>query len=186
MKKLFIVIIVIFSTVLANAQRYPTIKGGSIYNYACAFSSSSGELYGDEGLTTFTLGLDVSWFIENGFACGGNGSILYLKQGDSEHTSYGIGPQLAYYFGSNTIPDTIKGKVYPYIKISYLFNGIESGSSTTNGGTISGNVGLINMLNEHVGLNIFVQYSSQTYTSGSESESGGVISFGFGITGLSY
>lgn len=132
---------------LVQAQSY-AIDHGSIMIGGTAGFSSSGSDGSDDRLTQIFINPSVQYFVTRGLAFGGDVTLRHFSQGDSESTTYGVGPAVTYFFGGDERP------VYPYLSGSVQVLGGESTSSLGYGAS----AGAIVMLMDAVGLDGSIYY----------------------------
>lgn len=95
------------------------------------FSSSSGDLYGDETMTVVSVAPTVHYAVIDKLALGGVLNILSTDQGNFSRTSFYIGPSLRYFFGENL---KHRGTVNPYLGAAVLLRteSFDDGNPITN------------------------------------------------------
>jgi hypothetical protein len=183
---------------LASAQSSPVDKGSMIVGGSAYFMSHSGDLYEDgegNGITSIYFQPEIGYFMAPNIMIGG--FLLYNSTSQDKYkvSSFGIGPQVGYYFNMDKGRTEIKGSVYPYIKgfLSYAKTTEDEGDdedykySMTSFGARGG---IMYMLSEAVAVDFGLQYSSNTCKQTDpevpegmdDSESGSSLMIGAGIT----
>lgn len=164
----------------AHVQKTTWILQGNI-----GFSSSSGDLYGDESLTRISVAPTVHYAIMNKFAIGGTLDIGSTSQGDFSSTSFMVGPSVRYFFGGDR--DKHMGGVNPYVGAGIMLRSesFDDGNPNTNEETQSGSAiqllgGLAFYLSNTVALTPELSLNLESM----EGESGTTIMLGVGIAGF--
>ena len=103
-------------------------QGTWLLQGTAAFSSSSGDLYGNETLTTFSLSPTVHYFIINKLALGGKLDVVSRSQGNNSNTSLFVGPSVRYFLAKDT-----DAYLNPYLGAAILLRSMSS--ETTIGNT---------------------------------------------------
>jgi hypothetical protein len=148
-------------TVSGHAQTYATDRGSLILGGGLSLSSERWPQV-EDGETSHTrvtyvrMSPQVQYFVAPGIAVGGSLGLTHSSGSGSSSTSYGIGPQVSYFFGQG------QRAAYPYVSV-------ETGYATARGsdsGTIGygGVAGLLYMLNTAVGLNGSLYYRVEQWT----------------------
>lgn len=179
----FLTILILISVSSLFSQSYPVDKGSTMIMGSFSFSSSGGELYesGDgDRLTSFELSPMLGYFIVPGFSIGLQFTYSNLSQGDASLSSWGVGPEIAYFIGGNEAKEKIKGVTYPFLTASYYIMGdtYSSGSSdrSQSGSKFRLGVGIDHLITESVGLFGLLAYDMDTEKpEDGESESGNQI-----------
>jgi len=146
-----------------------------------AFSSSSGDLYGNENLTLFDLSPAAHCFLANKLALGGKLDYASEKQGDFSNSSLLIGPSLHYYLARD-----LDAKVNPYLGAAILLssdshdNGVVSDSRS--GSTIQLAAGLAWFWTEHLALTPELSFNLENL----DGDNGTTIMLGAGLAGFLY
>ncbi|MBI9038869.1 MAG: hypothetical protein JEY97_12105 [Bacteroidales bacterium] len=187
MNKLLITIIggiyICLTINFSHAQKAPADRGSILYSAGLNFSAIGGDLYESGNGKIFYLQISQSYvrFLQEGLGVGSKVIFGYQKQDRSSLVSFAGGPQLVYYICSNYQPKVIKGKVYPFISTSALY---EVGNYKENRGTqldqgfiFSLGGGMSVMLTNSVGLNFEAAYQLEKR----EGQSGNFINFIIGI-----
>lgn len=186
MRKLFLgmtaLAVLILSVTQANAhvQKKTWILQGNI-----AFSSSSGDLYGDDALTAISVAPTVHYTVIEKLALGGKLDVASRSQGDVSSTSLMIGPSIRYYFGKDT--DSHMGNVNPYLGGAILLRSMsfDDGNPNTDEESQSGSAiqlagGLAFYLSNTVALTPELSFNMESL----EGESGTTIMLGVGLAGF--
>lgn len=132
---------------LVEAQSYAIDKGSLMIGGTAGFSSTGGD-GSDDRFTQIFLNPSLQYFVTRGLAFGGDVTLQHFSQGDSESTTYGVGPAVSYFFGGNERP------VYPYLSGSVQ---LLRGNGETSVG-YSASAGAILMLMDAVGLDGSIYY----------------------------
>jgi len=166
-----------------HAQKAPADKGSILLSGGLMFSDIGGDLYesGNGKLLSLQISQSYLSFIKPGLGVGSEVFFGYQKQGNNSLMSFAVGPQLAYYVSSNYQPEVIKGKIYPFIRTSILFevvnNKINRSTQSENGFIYYIGGGIMVMLTNSVGLNFEIAYQEEKYND----QSGNSINFMIGI-----
>jgi hypothetical protein len=166
-----------------NAQKAPAEKGSALVGGSLVLSSMGGDLYeyDDKRLFNFQISPSYTAFFMDGLGAGAKMILGYQKQGDYSITQFAIGPQVVYYISSNYQPETVKGKIYPFIGTSFLYQSLsykgDNDSDSETGTLFSIGGGMSVMLTNSVGLNFEVSYQADKFAK----ETGNKINFLIGI-----
>jgi len=166
-----------------HAQKAPADKGSVLYSAGLKFSAIGGDLYESGNGKVFNLQISQSYirFLQPGLGAGSKVIFGYQKQDKSSFISFAGGPQLIYYICSDYQPEVIKGKVYPFIGTSVLFEVVNykenRGSQLDQGFIFSLGGGMSVMLTNSVGLNFETAYQIEKR----DGQSGNFINFIIGI-----
>lgn len=167
---------VLFGAITLNAQ---TQKGSFMIAGAASFSSSSGDLYGDETQTQFQIMPGVYHFLADNVAVGGRINYIRVSQGDVSSSALLIGPYAAYFFQSGP-------KSSPFVGGGIFLNSSSSKygdfSSTANGHTIVLSGGMALFVRPHFAIIPELGINFQEL----ESTSGTTILLGVGLAGFIY
>jgi hypothetical protein len=126
-KALFVQIFAIVIFILYNnsfPQDPPIETGSKIISGNFSFSSAGGELNdNNDGDRLFTIEFDpaVNFFISPGLAIGGKLLFSRSSQGAENSTTWGVGPEIIYFFGSANDHPQSKGSTYPFIQAGYYY-----------------------------------------------------------------
>ncbi|RMD98685.1 MAG: hypothetical protein D6814_07035 [Calditrichaeota bacterium] len=174
---LVIWVLTIFYTLPLCAQDFPTDRGSRMILGGFAFSSAGGELNsdGDNRLISLEVSSSYSYFSTPAVAFGGKLVISRLSQGKSSFTTFGIGPQILYFFGGDQKPATIKGKSYPYIGASGLYQHLAASGESANGFSFSFGAGFLSLLTNTVGFFGEAGYQFDSLSANGETLSGNKI-----------
>lgn len=150
-----------------------------------AFSSSSGDLYGNESLTTISLSPTVHYFIINKLAVGGKLDVVSRSQGNNSNSSLFIGPSVRYFFARD-----MDATVNPYLGGAILLRSMSSETTVGNttfksdasGSSIQIAAGLAWFLKEHLALTPELSINLESL----EGNSGTTIMLGVGLAGFLY
>ena len=164
----------------AHVQKTTWILQGN-----ASFSSSSGDLYGGDDITTITLAPTVHYAIMNKFAIGGTLNFGSSSQGDFSSSSFMLGPSVRYFFGGDR--DKHMGGINPYVGggIMLRSESFDDGNPNTNEETQSGSAiqllgGIAFYLSNTVALTPELSVNLESM----EGESGTTIMLGVGIAGF--
>jgi hypothetical protein len=72
-----------------------------------------------------------SYFIIPGLAAGGEFTYARISQSDWSYTTFGIGPQVRYYFVLNREQTEAKSSTYSYISFNFLYSTAKSKSDVS-------------------------------------------------------
>lgn len=127
MNKTLIILLILLSTAGFStsgvAEKFPTGKGSKLIKGGFTFSSAGGDMYkyGDSRVTTLDFYPSISVFIAPRLAVGSEFIISRTAVGDESVTTWGIGPQIMYFFGGNQPQKNIHGSVYPYLHGAFYY-----------------------------------------------------------------
>jgi len=182
-----------------NAQPGPSVRGpnrnSTILGGSLAFTSSSGDLYGDQTSLALAPSLVRVW---QGFGLGfdfgfglatssGSWSFWrYYVSWTETTTSFSIGPKLVF------MPGQLRWPIYPLASIGYRFDisnstvvysGYESGteSQSYHSGSLRFSVGVVPVVGRHLGVPIELAFYNM---SPDEYYSVRVVGFSVGLVGL--
>jgi hypothetical protein len=119
MRSIVVIILLLVSLLgMAYAQNSPIDKGSKIVGGGFSFLSL-GE--GDFRQNIIMFNPSYGVFAKPGLFIGG--TLLYSRDSFDDYVtaSYGIGPDLRYYFGGNNTRNEVKGTFYPYLKTDFLY-----------------------------------------------------------------
>ncbi len=164
----------------AHVQKKTWILQGNV-----SFSSSSGDLYGDDSRTEINLAPTVHYSIMDKFAVGGVMNVGSTRQGDVSSSSLAIGPSARYFFGGDK--EKHMGSINPYVGGAILLRSesFDDGNPNTNeesqsGSTIQLAGGLAFYLSNTVALTPELSINLDSM----EGESGTTIMLGVGLAGF--
>jgi len=107
------------------AQISPVGKGSVIISGNFSFSSAGGELNensdGDR-LTTIEFDPAANFFVSPGLAVGGKLLFSRSSQGDENSTTWGIGPEINYFFHNSEEISEAAGETYPFIQAGFYYS----------------------------------------------------------------
>ena len=160
-------------------------QGTWLLQGTAAFSSSSGDLYGNETLTTFSLSPTVHYFIINKLALGGKLDVVSRSQGNNSNTSLFVGPSVRYFLAKDT-----DAYLNPYLGAAILLRSMSSETTIGNttyksdasGSSIQLSAGLAWFLKEHLALTPELSFNLESL----EGNSGTTIMLGVGLAGFLY
>ncbi len=75
------------------------------------WNSASGDLYGDDGVTTMMLDPEIGYFIMDGLAIGIELGMENRTAGDATNSEFGFGPGIAYYLPMAMGPGHMYGEL---------------------------------------------------------------------------
>ena len=176
------VAVLAISAIQADAH---TRKGTWELQGTVAFSSSSGDLYGNETYSVISVAPAVHYFVINKLAIGGKLDILSVSQGDDSRTSLFIGPSVQYFLARDH--DAV---VNPYLGAAILLRsestenqvGNVTVSTDASGSAIQLAAGLAWFLREHLALTPELSVNLESL----EGNSGTTIMLGAGLAGFLY
>ncbi|MBU1708051.1 hypothetical protein KKB28_09100 [bacterium] len=199
-----LIIVLLFGASSLFAQEFAVDKKAMLISGSIAFSSSGGDLYviGDKRLTEINLTMTFDYFIARQVIIGLPLTFHRKYIGDYNFTAtIGIGPEIGYVYGKE------KSQVLPYAKIGYQYVVMSSENFMTayEYGAIGDGVqtdvifslGTLLLLQKHIGINPQISYHfqkheaddgyySSSYSYRELSQSGNVLRFSIGLTGLLY
>lgn len=150
-----------------------------------AFSSSSGDLYGDDALTVISLAPTAHYTFMDKLALGGKLDLTSRSHGDVSNTSLMIGPSARYFFGKDKDPHT--GSFNPYLGAAVLLRSMsfDDGNPATNEESQSGSAiqlagGLAFYLSNTFAITPELSFNLESM----EGESGTTIMLGIGLAGF--
>ena len=166
---------------LTTAQAH-TRSGTWTLQGAAAFSSSNGDLYGDDSRTAFAMSPGVHYFLMDKFALGIEMPLATVKHGDVSRTSMYIGPSAEYYLGD------VDATTNPYLGAG-IFVRSESlnidgpgGNVSSNGSDFAFKGGLAVFLREYLAIKPELSLHLESL----EEETGTTLQFGVGLAGFLY
>jgi len=202
---LFLGVILSLSASVAVAQEFAADKKAIFLTGSAAFSSSDGDLYSYSGKRLIELNLTATfdYFIVRHVLIGMPVTLHRQYKGDYNIAStLGVGPELGYVYGA------AGSQILPYAKVGYLYSVLSSENWLTSYsyGLIGNGIqtdlifslGMILLVQKHVGINPQISYHFQRYDAdsyyddyyshglGSASETGNILQFSIGLTGLLY
>jgi outer membrane protein W len=202
---IFLGVILALGTSVAVAQEFATDKKTILLTGSAAFSSSGGDIYSvnDKRISELNLSATFDYFIARNILIGMPVTLHRQYIGDYNiESTLGVGPELGYVYG------TAKSRVLPYAKVGYQYSVMSSENWLTSYyyGLIGNGIqtdlifslGMILLLQKHVGLNPQISYHFQRYDTdsyyygyygyslGSASQTGNILQFSIGLTGLLY
>lgn len=202
MLKLLFTLMVSFLVVTTAvlAQTSPIDKGAIQLGGGISFHSYSGDLYensNDDGITEILMSPAFGYFIMPGLTIGGELTFGSASQGDESTSMLRIGPAVTYYFDLDQTRTEVRGKIYPYLGLAFLYNMMTFSSGvpgdedvkwrqttfSLRGGAsfmVSGAVGIYGQ------LNFDMDSSKRTEPVETESESGSVFGLEIGVTSFIY
>ena len=164
----------------AHVQKTTWILQGN-----ASFSSSSGDLYGDDAITTITLAPTIHYAIIDKLAIGGTLNFGSSSQGDFSSSSFMLGPSMRYFFGGDQ--EKHMGGINPYVGggIMLRSESFDDGNPATNEETQSGSAiqllgGVAFYLSNTVALTPELSVNLESM----EGESGTTIMLGVGLAGF--
>jgi len=104
-------------------------QGGIIFDGDVGFSMLSGDAYENadgDGITMIGLGASVGYFVIDNLTVGGTLVFDHMSMGDVSERTIGIGPEVAYYFGT----EWIEKSVHPFVKGAFIYNMVSSDDGT--------------------------------------------------------
>ena len=145
------ILFVVFFAAFSLYAQSPTSQGSITLNGNLSFSSQSYEDRNDNR-NALLLNPQAGYFFVDNFSVGLSLNFQYLSFGNNDATSWGIGPNLRYYFNTESIK--------PFVSVSYAYmQGGIFGSNydrTGNGFTFAG--GLDYFIVKNVAIETTVSY----------------------------
>jgi hypothetical protein len=167
---------VLFCALAVDAQ---TQKGSVMIAGSASFSSSSGDLYGDEALTQLQLLPAIYYFAADHVAIGGRVNYINVSQGDASSSALLLGPYAAYFFQAGA-------KSSPFVGGGIFLNSnsasVGDHSITSSGQTIALGAGIAFFVKPHFAITPELGVNFQSL----ESVSGTTILLGVGLAGFVY
>jgi hypothetical protein len=124
----------------AFAQTSPLDKGSMIISGNFRFYSQGGDLYsrGDEARTTF-IEFDpaASYFVLPGLALGLRLQYNHGIRGDHSTITWGAGPEINYFFGSDKEDSNVQGNTYPFLQGGFFYSNLSYDSFSGSGDMIT-------------------------------------------------
>lgn len=190
--KLFlsVFLIIFLSCLAANGANSPIDKGSVKFGGSLLFMNLSGDIYGGDGdgITAFAFTPGIEFFTSARSSFGIDLILLNLssdtRYGNYDIKGWGISPSLGFYFGSAADSTNIKGKYYPYGKISFSYLSGEIDNIEGSIIRIGLKGGLNIMITDNAALDVGIQYSLDSFKSkgGNTSDKGSGIWFGGGLS----
>ena len=155
MKKIIFTVILLTTFLTSTAifaQNLPFEKGNKIISGGFSFSLNNGDAYKVNGHSTTTLHLNTSYtqFIKDRFGIGGKFILESFKGSGTSSNTWGLGPQITYFFNIKQNYSQNSGSIFPYSSIGYIFKRCNSPLILSNLLNFSG--GSTYMLNDNVGV----------------------------------
>lgn len=137
-KALLVHVFVFVLCISSSAQNSPVDKGSWFISGNFTFSSAGGDLYensdGDR-LTTIEFTPAANFFVGPGFSIGGRLLFESLSRGNSGITTWGVGPEINYFFSSSEEKSEAKGSTYPFLQAGFFYTNISYDSDRSQTGT---------------------------------------------------
>ncbi len=156
MKKLFVVLVVVFFQTVISAQS-PIGKGSVTLGGSISYSSQSYEKL-EDNTTVFTFNPQAGYFFVDNFYTAISIKYERYSMGKSNSTSLGLGPAIRYYFDLE--------KIKPFAGLAYSYN--EQTYSSTNDKIKSTELKLTGGINffvtNYFALEASINYSFIDYT----------------------
>ncbi|MCX6566329.1 MAG: outer membrane beta-barrel protein [Candidatus Aminicenantes bacterium] len=181
---LCLTILLVGSMSFAQAKKRPIDKGSFNVAGAVSFSSSSGEFYGDEAISSFSLMPSARYFVIDGLAVGLDLLLQTDSDGNDTETTFGLGPAVAYMFDVNS------PSIYPYVGVGVAFGSHSASWSrySTTALIFKLGGGVAFMVKRNLALLAELGYSieSYKYELWDKAESGGTFSVSLGLSAFIY
>ena len=133
----------------ALGQTHATDRGSILVGGQASFNSSKSDSDGRESprFNSLSLAPRALLFVTPGFALGGQVLFGYSSSDDNSTTAWGIGPEVAYYFGG-------AGRTtHPYLTASFQYvRSSDDDDNTQTGRTYGGGAGLLFLISSSVGI----------------------------------
>jgi len=182
--RFFLVVFMVAGLVsMASAQKQPIDKGSFNIGGSFSLSTASGDLYGDESVTSIAFLPGVRYFVINNLAVGVDLMVQSESYGEDSDTTFGIGPVVAYFFRIKS------DKIYPYIGagFAYASNSQSGHTYSTTGFQIRFGGGAAIMVKPNLAVIAELIYAIESMSYGSwPSESGGRLMFSVGLGAFIY
>jgi len=135
-----------------------------------SFYSEGGDLYDNrdgERNTVIEIDPAASYFVISGLALGLKLQYSHEIQGDRGWMSWGLGPELNYYFGRNNGVSDVKGDTYPFLQGGFYYSNLTYdyvlGEDLTRVYTTTRvGVGIAHMISNFVALSSLLAYDIDT------------------------
>jgi hypothetical protein len=185
MTVLCLAILLVGGMSFAQATKRPLDKGTFNVGGSISFSSSSGDFYGDDAISTFALAPSARYFIIDGLAVGVDLLLNTESEGNYTDTTIGIGPVVAYMFDVNS------PTLYPYVGAGVAIgsnkhsrSGAYSYENTTSAFIFKFAGGVAFMVKPNLAVLAELGYSVESYKGEDwdKSEGGGTFSFSVGLS----
>jgi hypothetical protein len=181
---LCLMILLVGGVSFAQVKKRPMDKGTFNVAGGVTFSSSSGDFYGDEADSVFSLTPSARYFIIDGLAVGLDFLLQTNSDGEDSETTVGVGPAVAYMFDVNS------PSIYPYVGTGVAFGSYSRSWSkyTTTALIFKLAGGVAIMVKPNLALLAELGYSIESYNNEywDESEGGGTFSFSLGLSAFIY
>jgi len=172
-KRITVVLMILFLCFsFAFAQNSPFGKGSIVIWEEFEFESSGGDMWEYDGDRESTImnRTSVDYFIMPGIAVGGTFFLERESQGDYNDTKWGLGPSAIYVLGGDNTNGSVKGSVFPYARVAFLYlkgNQERSSFSDTEFTALvfGADIGAIYMLNSFVGFSGAIGYQIWSFNS---------------------
>lgn len=153
----------------AQDTGFPIQRGNIMIGGNFEFSSEGQEDV-DDRATVISVSPSLGYFIADGLMIGGSLSLNHASVGDNSFSSFGIGPEIAYFFGGPG------ARMYPYVGagVAYI---VGSDDFSALGGEVD--AGVVFMVARNVGLNAEAFGAFTSTDVGDESATGNT----FGVRG---
>ncbi len=184
------VIIILAAVIPLLAQSSPIDRKNTLLEGGLSYSRYSGDLYvptNGHPYSILTIDPMMAIFVAKGLAIGGRLEISRYSEEGYVSNTWGVGPELRYYFDLHPYSSIRKGTLYPYMRMALTYNSLEYGSMTTI--TLGGGAAI--MLSEEICTFVELNYNAQSFDSddsrqylgpGSSSANGTIINFSMGFS----
>ncbi len=176
---LYLAVLLVGGLSFAQVQQRPLDKGTFNVGGAISFTSSSGEFYGDDAISSFSLMPAVRYFVIDGLAVGLDLLLQTNSAGEYTDTTFGIGPTVAYMFDVNS------PTFYPYVGAGVVYGSNKQSWDrySTTGFIFKFAGGVAFMLNPNLAVLAELGYAIESYKYGEwDAESGGTFSLSIGLS----
>ena len=141
------------------AQSYPVDKGSYLLGGTVSFTSEGGDFVSvgsDDRRTTLSINPRFALFVTPGLALGAAVSYSRTSIADAAATSFGIGPELAYFFGDAA------SEIYPFLAAGVSYTSLDIGSRSLSGFGVDFAGGVVFMVARNVGLTAEAFYQTSS------------------------
>jgi len=179
------VVCVIGLASLAVAADSPIDKGSVFLGGQLSLQSLGGDAYevDDGNVTHLVLAPQVGGFLLPGFALGLEGSFELISTSGQTATEFHVGPRVAYYYCAAGAQAAGKGSALPYVAGLATIGSVkwDSDDEATRVVELGGEVGVVYLVTDAVGIDTGVKVTSDQYSEGDWDETGLAVTVGVGL-----
>lgn len=161
-------IVLLLVAVACCSMAFGQLQQGSwIVSGNSSLQVSSSKVEGDNSsATTVIFSPSIGYFVVDGLAVGISGSVLNSEG----FTTYSVLPSASYYFPTQT-------PVRPYIQVGVGYSGMSADGESIGGLALGAGAGITYLINQHVGINLGLQYLRGDYSGAVNNTFGGALGF---------